>query len=225
MVEYAYCMSNPSMDNKCKCGGTGITPDDRCQSLFNTSLPEKCDVDYSIKVNDYRHAEKYIHAKIVEAGYKRYNGREWFECKPSDIKHIFDEYALLYPYDSNYVKPDKIVTVNNIKKLDVNITVNDNEGVKTYICNLCNYETTDKSNLSHHNKSKRHITNASNENIENENYKEKLKEKLIEIKELDEAKNNEINKLKQKIIKLESKLTIYKTKYITYKDLFKKNQK
>ena len=28
-----------------------------------------------------------------------------------------------------------------------------------YICNNCNYETTDKSNFNHHNKSKKHLFN------------------------------------------------------------------
>jgi hypothetical protein len=107
MAEYVYCITNKAMHNKCKCGGTARTPNIRCKELSNTSVPLECNVKYSIKVNNFRKAEKYIHNKIISYGFMRYDGKEWFECNPNDIKYIYDEYVKLYPYDENYKKPMK----------------------------------------------------------------------------------------------------------------------
>ena len=70
MAEYVYCITNPSMVNKIKSGGTAQTPEIRCDKLYNTSLPEKCVLAYYIKVNNFRDAEKYIHDKIIKALFK-----------------------------------------------------------------------------------------------------------------------------------------------------------
>jgi hypothetical protein len=191
MAEYVYCIINKAMQGKCKCGGTSRTPDDRCRELFNTSLPLKCTVEYSIKVNNYKEAEKYIHDKIISAGFIRYDGREWFECNPNDIKYIYDEYSELYPYDKNYKKPNGQTIIKNIKNIK-NITINN-----MYACPICNYETTARTALYNHNKSDKHLINVKNEALNKENEKLKLKDK-------------EIEELKKEIKKLEVKVQIYK---------------
>jgi hypothetical protein len=77
-----------------------------------------------------------------------------------------------------------------------------------YQCFLCNYNTTDKSNINHHNKTKKHLQNQNDydEKIKKENELIKLKDK--EIEEL----KQEIIKIKQEkeIEKLEMKVQIYK---------------
>ena len=86
-----------------------------------------------------------------------------------------------------------------------------------YICNLCNYETSDKSNINHHNKTKKHINNKEkyDKKIKEENENELLKLKNKEIEEL----KQELLKVKQEkellikdkeIAKLETKAEIYK---------------
>lgn len=104
MEGYVYCFTNPSMPNLNKCGGTKRDPQTRCKELFNTSLPVECRVEYYIKVNNWRESEKEIHDKIIELGFKRFKGREWFECSPNDIKLIFD----------NYPKKKQIINSTNI---------------------------------------------------------------------------------------------------------------
>ena len=91
-----------------------------------------------------------------------------------------------------------------------------------YICNFCDYDTNDKSNINHHNKTKKHITNKKLydkiNNLEKKDLvidkdtekqikllnseNEKLKQELLKIKE-------EKEKEKQ-IIQLETKVEIYK---------------
>ena len=73
-----------------------------------------------------------------------------------------------------------------------------------YICNLCNYNTEDKSNFNHHNKSKKHLFNLNTENKKEENEKLKLKEK--EIEEL----KQELIKVKEEKKELEVTAKIYK---------------
>ena len=94
--------------------------------------------------------------------------------------------------------------------------------LKMYICNFCDYDTNDKSNINHHNKTKKHITNKKLydkiNNLEKKDLvidkdtekqikllnseNEKLKQELVKIKE-------EKEKEKQ-IIQLETKVEIYK---------------
>ena len=82
-----------------------------------------------------------------------------------------------------------------------------------YICNLCNYETSSKSNINLHNKTKKHIINKDIYDKKEKQYtekqikllnseNEKLKQELVKIKE-------EKEKEKQ-IIQLETKVEIYK---------------
>lgn len=97
--EYVYCITNPLIPNVSKCGGTRRYPTNRCKELSNTSLPLDCNLEYFIKVNNWKNAEKYIHNKLIEEGFKKYDRREWFECNPDQIKYIFDECEKIYKYD------------------------------------------------------------------------------------------------------------------------------
>ena len=54
-----------------------------------------------------------------------------------------------------------------------------------YTCNVCNYETDNKSNLNHHNKTNKHLTNKeiyNNTIKENEIARIKNKKKLLDLK-------------------------------------------
>jgi hypothetical protein len=68
-----------------------------------------------------------------------------------------------------------------------------------YICNFCNYETSDKSGFSHHNKTKKHIKNK-------EIYEKKLKEEKEN--ELLKIKDSQIEELKQELNKVKEELSL-----------------
>ena len=104
--EYVYCLKNEEMPNICKCGATADSPYNRCEQLSNTSLPVKCEVAYFIEVNNWKKAEKYIHGRLVELGIKRFQGMEWFKCKPADVKPVFDECKKLYGFNAGEIKED-----------------------------------------------------------------------------------------------------------------------
>lgn len=78
-----------------------------------------------------------------------------------------------------------------------------------YICNLCNYQTEDKSNFNHHNKSKKHLFKLNTETKNNENIKLQLKEK-------------EIEELKQELIKVKEEKKEFEIKAQIYKELSEK---
>ena len=179
--QYVYCIVNDELSNLCKCGGTANYPTYRCDQLSNTSLPVRCKLAYFIEVNNWRKAEKFVHGKISEMGIKRFEGREWFNCKPDDIKSVFDECKKLYGYNgennkkedtentSNDKKEDTVNTSND-KKEDTENNSNDNKedtvnrsndkkkDIKNinYHCDPCDYETNERTAFYHHNKSKRH---------------------------------------------------------------------
>lgn len=48
--------------------------------------------------------EKKIHKDIINAGYERINNKEFFKCKPYDIKYIFNKYNNDYKNSDNYKK-------------------------------------------------------------------------------------------------------------------------
>ncbi len=166
MEGYVYCFTNKSMPGLCKCGGTERNPEIRCKELFTTSLPTPCDVEFYIKVNDWRKAEKEIHQKIIEKGIKRFDRREWFNCKPEDIKNIYNNY-----YDKISIINKKNTfnnTTNNIinKNVTNNIVNNITKTVKItkynmrYYCEKCNYKTLNKTEFSRHKLTSKHIMNT-----------------------------------------------------------------
>ncbi len=68
-----------------------------------------------------------------------------------------------------------------------------------FICNKCNYETSDKSNFNHHNKSKKHLSKIQNIQIFKEKeIIEELKTKIINMENELVIKNNLIEKLEIK---------------------------
>ena len=191
--EYIYCLKNEEMPNICKCGGTADSPYNRCDQLSNTSLPVKCEVAYFIEVGDWKKAEKFVHDKLNDLGIKRFKGREWFKCKPGDIKHVFDECKKLYGIvlqddenDGTVVKDDKVN--NNVKS-------------KSYYCKICDYTTTDSGNYYHHKKSKKHELYSKKIDINEYNKikkeNEELKKELTLLKTLLFEKEIEILKLKR----------------------------
>ena len=196
--EYVYCIENERLINICKCGGTANTPYFRCNQLSNSSLPVKCNVAYFIKVTNWRKAEKFVHNKIIEMGIKRFDRREWFNCKPYDIKSIFDECEKIYGFN-NDKKKDNIIISNNDKKED-NIIINNNNNnkdnliisneEKTYFCNLCNYTATSTSGFSHHKKTQKHLKFASfKDNVSNK-LDVKISCKFAEVVEVKENNNS-----------------------------------
>ena len=201
--QYVYCIINDELANLCKCGGTKNSPQYRCDQLSNTSLPVKCKLAYFIEVNDWKIAEKYIHNKITDMGVKRFEGREWFNCKPDDIKTVFDECKKLYGYNGENNKKEDTENISNNKKEDTeNISNNKKEDIKNinYHCDPCDYETNERTAFYHHNKSKRHelcirkIDITEYQKVIKEN--KELKQKIIEIEEETEKKLLEIENKK-----------------------------
>ena len=95
---------------------------------------------------------------------------------------------------------------NNIDNIDNMDNINN-----IYQCLICNYSSNDKSNLRHHNKSKKHILNFE-------------KNKLEIDKELIKIKNDEIEKLKQKLIDSENQKKEFEMKAKIYKEISEKGK-
>ncbi len=143
-----YCVTNPLMLNILKCGGTQKDPNNRCKQLSNTSLPVNCKLEYFIQVSDWREAEKYIHNKLIEKGYIRYDKKEWFKCTPEEVKYIYDECKLLFP-------------IQKIKKLQNNIKRNvRNIYTNLFTCIKCNYNTNRQYDWDKHLLTTKHIKNT-----------------------------------------------------------------
>jgi len=230
MEGYIYCFTNPSMPNLCKCGGTKRDPLIRCKELFTTSLPVECKVEYSIKVNNWKEAEKIIHNQIIKNGFNRCKGREWFKCNPDDIKFIFDNYE-----KDEYLK-DNIKDINDDIKMDnsiekkiivnKNITVNNINIINDkYYCKACEYETNDSGNYSNHKKTKKHLKNSDEFKKKEEKISIYEKNKEIEIlkKQLmeSEKKNKDLENLIQQCKKLKIVNTILEKENEKLKDIIK----
>ncbi len=190
--EYVYCLKNDEMSHICKCGGTADSPYNRCDQLSNTSLPVKCEVAYFIEVSDWKKAEKFVHDKLNDLGIKRFKGREWFKCKPGDIKHVFDECKKLYGINNG-----DVLESNNKVKCN---KVNNNVKSKSFYCKICDYTTYERTAYYHHKKSKKHdlcskkIDINEYNKIKKEN--EELKKELTSLKTQLLEKEIEILKLK-----------------------------
>ena len=148
MEGYIYCFSNKLMPNLSKCGGTKRDPYLRCKELFNTSLPIECEVEYFIKVSDWKKMEKIIHKEILDSGFERCNKREWFKCNPEDIKHIFDKYnkvdkIINSEKSENKIVDNIIIEKPNIKNYKININ-------SKYVCERCFFSTTKKFDYNRH---------------------------------------------------------------------------
>jgi len=120
-------------------------------------------------------------------GVKRFEGREWFNCKPDDIKTVFDECKKLYGYNGeNNKKEDTENTkvAKNKKVIKSTTYAKSTKDVKNtkiikaikYHCKTCNYITNDSSNFSRHTKQKSHLKKA-----EAMQDNDKIKIKLIEM--------------------------------------------
>ena len=83
-----------------------------------------------------------------------------------------------------------------------------------YICNLCNYETSSKSNINLHNKTKKHIINKDIYDKKEEQYKDEQFQLL----------NSENEKLKQKLVNQEKQIIQLETKVEIYKELSEKGK-
>ncbi len=250
--EYVYCLKNDEMPNICKCGGTADSPYNRCEQLSNTSLPVKCEVAYFVEVNNWIKAEKYIHNKLNELGIKRFKGREWFKCKPDDIKSVFDECKKLFGFDKDGGK-DGVIEKDNMTD-GVKDNISDKIKNKSYYCEICDYTIYERTAYIHHLKSKKHESCSKynllkKENIEQKNKlvvyeKEKIKDKSYycelcdyitfergnysrhkkQIKHIEKIKSvNNIDLIKKENIEQKIKLEIYEKEIFSLKnELLKK---
>ncbi len=217
--EYIYCLKNEEMPNICKCGGTAKSPYNRCDEISNTSLPVKCEVAYFIEVINWKKAEKYVHKKIIDFGIKRFQGKEWFKCKPEIIKHIFDDCKKIYGFNYENIKIESQYIKVNDGNLDNKVINNKeeykiydiNKKVKKYYCYYCDYSTNDSGNFSKHKKTESHIINFKKNNViekekENQSLINKIKNLELEHKHEIKIKDMEINNLKEMVLFYKSKI-------------------
>ena len=145
MTSYIYCITNPCMKGFCKIGETNKTIPDRIKGLSNTSVINPFALEYyiTVKPSERYKIEKAIHNKIVENGFNRIPGKEFFICSPGDIVNIFSEYGEVKYEVEKVDKVEKVVKVvkevnQNIIK-DVNQThmkiLNNMKKIKTNIMN------------------------------------------------------------------------------------------
>lgn len=150
---YIYCITNPCMKDICKVGLTSKTLSDRLKGLNNTSVASCFKLEYYIEVNsdDRFKIEKNIHKDIVNEGYDRMPGREFFKCNPSDIIEIFKNYGeIKYEEEVNQNvmvggKKEKIEGVKSVDKVII-----EEIKIKNNICQYCNKSFFQKYNVDKH---------------------------------------------------------------------------
>jgi|LakMenEpi02Apr12_1017379.scaffolds.fasta_scaffold08651_1 predicted nuclease with TOPRIM domain len=94
MSGHIYCAIIDCYPEYVKVGCT-TNIDNRMNNLSSSSSHiDKFKCIFSIEVEQLNmySIEKNIHQDIINAGFKRFKGREFFNCKPDDIKYIFDKY-------------------------------------------------------------------------------------------------------------------------------------
>lgn len=120
---YIYCVSTPANNDRCKVGETlrGIVH--RLKGLNTTGVSENFKLDYYIVVDPKKrfNIETSIHNDIINDGYTRFPGKEFFKCNPTDIKHIFEKYGKIY-----YKINEHIIIENNQEKTNINENINEN---------------------------------------------------------------------------------------------------
>ena len=153
---YIYCVSTPANTDRCKVGETLKGIEDRLKGLNTTSVSENFKLDYYIIVDPiYRFKiEKSIHNDIITAGYTRFPGKEFFKCKPDDIKQIFEKYGDIHTTINKQNDIELINKFNGIKHRTINKQNNidlidkSNENInillpklhKKYKCDTCKKE-------------------------------------------------------------------------------------
>jgi hypothetical protein len=148
---YVYCMMS-RLNNYCKIGHVHTadkTSHDRARELFTTSIPERFDVIFDIKVKNPMYYEKIIHKKLDK--YRINKNREFFNCNPDDIKEYFlmenlieneiQKNDFFKDYFVEYIDNNKIIVarkdVNKDNKV-VNKDVNKNiKHISSTKCDIC----------------------------------------------------------------------------------------
>jgi hypothetical protein len=154
------------MKDICKVGLTSRTIKERLDELYNTSVGSCFTLEYYIIVNpDERFKiEKNIHNDIVNNGYDRMPGREFFKCNPSDIIKLFEKYGEVKYEEVNEnvmvggkkkkiegVKPvDKEDIIKLIKPVEKVIIEEINIKISKFQCKICNKFFARKANLENH---------------------------------------------------------------------------
>jgi len=127
----------------------------------------KCVFSIEVEQLNMYSIEKNIHQDIINAGFKRFEGREFFNCKPNDIKYIFDKYdnniiennIIENNIIENNIIENNIIENNIIEKEKINkINLKKNRNMK-YTCKWCKYETDFIANYNRHLTTKSHINN------------------------------------------------------------------
>jgi hypothetical protein len=194
-----YCAMIKCYPNYVKVGCTSNI-DERMKNLSG-QLVDKFICIFYIKVeySQMFDIEKKIHKEIIDAGYKRINNKEFFKCKPNDIKYIFNKYKNDCINSNNYKKINttKIKKKINTKKI---INENENENIKMdyiYNCDDCKYSTNINSNWNRHIKSNSHIKTTTEKNVIDTD-KTQFDSAIRFIQKQNESLERELNDYKQK---------------------------
>jgi len=145
---YIYCVSTPANNDRCKVGETLKGIEHRLKGLNTTNVSENFKLDYYIVVDPLKrfNIETSIHNDIVSAGYSRFTGKEFFKCKPDNIKHIFEKYGDIY----STINEHKAIKSENNK--DEEIEQNNNILISNKIrtCEKCHKKFVKKSSYMSH---------------------------------------------------------------------------
>jgi len=152
MSGHIYCAINEIYPDYVKVGCT-INIDSRMSNLSSSHINNfKCVFYIEVDQLKIYNIERGIHNDISNAGYERVKGKEFFKCKPEDIKHIFNKYS-----------NKKIEIIDNIKDIKEIVDIDCTKKLSKHTCEICNYETNNKSNYTRHLKSEIHIKNITPE--------------------------------------------------------------
>jgi len=147
IVGYIYCAIIKFYPDYIKVGCT-IDINSRMKQLSGQLIENfTCIFFIEVKYSQMFIIEKKIHNDIINANYERINNTEFFRCNPEQIKYIFDKYS--NTQNDNYKN---------------NIIMKYKEKKKNYICDICNFESNNKTNYENHLHTKTHINNITPEN-------------------------------------------------------------
>ena len=93
---YVYVLSNKSIKGV-KCGYTDRDPQERCDELYNTSVPTPFKVEYSVFLYDARVLEKKINRRVYNLAVSGYaTERELIRLEKSNLLSKIDTIIIQY---------------------------------------------------------------------------------------------------------------------------------
>lgn len=126
-IGWVYCLTNESIPDQVKVGQTANNPIDRAKQISGTGLPTPHKVVFAKKVSNYKQKERQLHKLLAKYEGRTNPKREFFKCKPEDVKLFFD----LIDGEWLNIAETHVDTVSHVSKDTVSHVSNDTVIIKT----------------------------------------------------------------------------------------------